>query len=50
MITILFCGCGWKSEPNVGMANQCPDCGIKHQLRYVEGTEQEITEYFKEKR
>ena len=43
-IKVLFCDCGWKSDPDVGMKNECPDC--KGLLRFVCGTKSEIEEYF----
>jgi len=44
-IKILFCDCGWQSEPNIGMKNECPDCK-KYGLRFVSGTKEEVEEYF----
>jgi len=37
--------CGWQSEPNIGMKNECPDCG--KYLMFVCGTNEEIDEWQK---
>ena len=43
---VLFCRCGWRAEPDIGMKNECPNC--KKWLFFVYGTNEEIREYFNE--
>jgi hypothetical protein len=43
-IKVLFCNCGWQSEPDIGMKNECPDC--RKSLSFVAGTKEEVEEYF----
>lgn len=35
---------GWKSDPGVGMKNECPNC--KTPLFFVAGSKKEVKEYF----
>ena len=35
--TVLYCWCGWVSEPNAGYVGQCPECGKFSGIRFVQG-------------
>ena len=35
--TVLYCGCGWIGEPNIGYVGQCPECGKCSNIRFIQG-------------
>jgi uncharacterized OB-fold protein len=42
-VVVLYCEkCGWFSDPDVGVKNECPYCRNTESLRWVSGSKGEV--------